>query len=215
MELVVALIRIFKLTYTWCRRRHPRDHEAISCVCQFLIVRRRRGTNFGLADEIADGRRSSIAVSDIAGACLTGLLGNRVSDINIGRIKSQCKEVRPFMSRISIVSASAILLFALCLPADAQQTYRLPDLRTLKHLTTGSSDHAADITGKETTMDFYSASGGEIYTVYSYRGKIVAFSTHLNTDIQNTYHIFMDHTGSGNFQEINRGVPWSIPGWAR
>ena len=111
--------------------------------------------------------------------------------------------------------AAAIIVFALSLPADAQQFYRLPDLRSLKHLTTGSSDHAADIPGKETTMDFYSASGGEIYTVYSYKGKIVAFGVHLNTDIQKTYRLFMDHTGNGSFQEINRGVPWSLPAWAR
>ncbi len=115
----------------------------------------------------------------------------------------------------SVLSVSAILLFGLCLRADAQQSYRLPDLRSLKHLTTGNSDHAADIPGKETTMDFYSAPGGEIYTVYSYKGRTVAFSIHLNTDIQNTYRIFMDQTGNGSFQEINRGVPWSLPAWAR
>ncbi len=118
-------------------------------------------------------------------------------------------------SIVSVLSVSTILLFGFCVRADAQQSYRLPDLRSLKHLTTGSSDHAVDIPGKETTMDFYSAPSGEIYTVYSYRGKIVAFSTHLNADIQKTYRIFMDQTGNGSFQEINRGVPWSLPAWAR
>ncbi len=96
-----------------------------------------------------------------------------------------------------------------------QQGYRLPDLKSMKHLTTSSSDHAPDIPGKETTMDFYSAAGGEIVTVYSYRGKTVAFSTHSNSDPQNTMRVFVDMAGQGVFQEINRATQWQLPPWVR
>jgi hypothetical protein len=119
------------------------------------------------------------------------------------------------MIRLAIMVAVTIGLLLGTLSAEAQQGYRLPDLRSMKRLTTGSSDHAADIPGKETTMDFYSASGGEVYTVYSYRGRTVAFSVHVNSDVQGTYRVYMDHTGNGVFQEINRGVQWSLPAWAR
>ncbi len=119
------------------------------------------------------------------------------------------------MFRLSMMLVATIGLLWGSLNAEAQQAYRLPDLRSMKHLTTGSSEHAADIPGKETTMDFYSASGGEIYTVYSYKGRTVAFSVHMNSDIQGTYRVFMDQLGNGAFQEINRGVPWSLPAWAR
>ncbi|MBI5248865.1 MAG: hypothetical protein HY912_05170 [Desulfomonile tiedjei] len=112
---------------------------------------------------------------------------------------------------------TVILALAACptLSGAQQQGYRLPDLKSMKHLTTSSSDHASDIPGKETTMDFYSAPSGEIFTVYSYRGKTVAFSTHSNSDIQNTLRVFMDLTGQGIFQEINRSVPWQLPAWVR
>jgi hypothetical protein len=100
--------------------------------------------------------------------------------------------------------------------SDAQQQgFRMPDLKSMKHLTTSSSDHAADIPGKETTMDFYSAPSGEIVTAYSYRGKNIAFSIHSNSDYQNTFRVYMDVAGQGIFQEINRSVPWQIPPWAR
>ena len=82
-------------------------------------------------------------------------------------------------------------------------------------MTTGTSNHAPDIPGKQTTMDFYSGPGGEMITVYSYNGKRVAFSTHNNSDMQNTYRIFMDLTGDGWFQEINRGAQWQLPAWVR
>jgi hypothetical protein len=95
------------------------------------------------------------------------------------------------------------------------QKYRLPDLKSLKRLTTSSSDHAPDIPGKETTMDFYSAPSGDMITVYSYSGRSVAFSTYKNSDMQNTYRIFMDLTGDGWFQEINRGAQWQLPAWVR
>ncbi len=98
--------------------------------------------------------------------------------------------------------------------SKAQSLYKMPDVKSMKHLTTSSSDHAPDIPGKETTMDFYSAPDGTIITVYSYRGRTVAFSTHSNKDVQNTYRIFMDLNGNGLFQEINRGA-WQLPTWAR
>jgi len=113
--------------------------------------------------------------------------------------------------------AAAVLGFVLTVVpfADAQQLYRLPDVKTMKRLTTQYSDHASDIPGKETVMDFYSASNGQVITVYSFNGRNVVFSTHSNSDIQNTYRLFMDVEGKGLFQEINRGAPWQIPRWAR
>lgn len=96
-----------------------------------------------------------------------------------------------------------------------QQVFRLPDLKSMKRLTTSTSDHAADIPGKETTMDFYSAPNGEIITVYSYRGRNVVFSAHSNSDFQGTLRVYMDLTGEGVFQEINRSVPWQLPAWIR
>jgi uncharacterized protein Usg len=119
------------------------------------------------------------------------------------------------MRRSIMVAAVIILCVALSSLATAQQFYRLPDLKSFKPLTTSSSDHAPDIPGKETTMDFYTAPSGEIYTVYSYKGRNVAFSVHSNSDIQKTYRIFMDMRGDGNFQEINRGAQWYLPAWAR
>jgi uncharacterized protein Usg len=119
------------------------------------------------------------------------------------------------MQRTIIILAAIILFVILSSLATAQQFYRLPDLRSFKHLTTRSSDHAPDIPGAETTMDFYTAPSGEIYTVYSYRGRNVAFSVHSNSDIQKTYRIFMDMRGDGNFQEINRGAQWHLPAWVK
>jgi hypothetical protein len=85
----------------------------------------------------------------------------------------------------------------------------------MKHMTTKNSDHAPDIPGNETTMDYYTGSTGDVITVYSYRGRTVAFSTHSNKDVQGSYRIFMDLTGEGFFQEINRGVQWQLPAWAK
>lgn len=109
----------------------------------------------------------------------------------------------------------SMLMLSSSLACYAQQKYLLPDVRSLKHLTTGKSEHAADIPGKETAMDFYSAPNGQVITIYSYKGKNVAFSTHSNSDIQNTYRIFLDPTGDGTFQEIQKSIPWELPGWAR
>ncbi len=106
-------------------------------------------------------------------------------------------------------------LILTALPGYTQQKYKLPDIRSLKHITTSQSDHASDIPGKETTMDFYSATNGQIITIYSYRNRPVAFSTHSNTDVQNTYRLFMDLTGEGLFQEVDRSRSWQLPAWAR
>ena len=107
-----------------------------------------------------------------------------------------------------IVIIACSLLISL---ASAQQFYRLPDIRSFKHLTSGSSDHAPDIPGKETTMDYYSRPNGQVYTVYSHRGRNVVFSVHSNSDAQKTRRLFMDMRGDGNFQEINPGTAWYYP----
>lgn len=113
----------------------------------------------------------------------------------------------------------AMLVTSIILSSDlltlAQQSYRLPDIRSLKHLTTRKSEHAPDIPGKETTMDYYSAPSGQIITVYSFNGRDIAFTTHDNSDMQGTYRVFMDMNGTGLFQEVNRAAGWTIPPWAR
>jgi len=114
-----------------------------------------------------------------------------------------------------VASALLITLSILPLFSEAQQKFRLPDVRSMKHLTTKNSDHAPDIPGNETVMDYYSAPNGQMITVYSFRGRNVAFSTHSNSDVQNTYRIFMDLTGEGFFQEINRGMQWQLPQWVK
>lgn len=119
------------------------------------------------------------------------------------------------MVRYSIVIVAFSVFCLVPYVSDAQQKFRPPDIRSMKHLTTKSSDHAPDIPGNETVMDYYSAPSGEMVTVYSYRGRTVAFSTHKNSDIQNSYRIYMDLTGEGFFQEINRGVQWQLPQWAK
>ena len=122
------------------------------------------------------------------------------------------------MRRFCVIVLGVIAFLSLPTLSSAQQApqkYRLPDLRSLKHLTTSRSNHTPDIPGKETTMDFYSAPNGDMITVYSYNGRSVAFSTHNNSDMQKTYRIFMDLTGDGWFQEINKGVQWQLPAWAR
>ena len=119
------------------------------------------------------------------------------------------------MHRTIIILTAIVLFVTLSSLATAQQVYRLPDLRSCKHLATRSSDHAPDIPGAETSMDFYTAPSGEVYTIYSYKGRNVAFSAHSNSDIQKTYRIFMDMNGDGNFQEINRGAQWYLPAWVK
>ncbi len=109
----------------------------------------------------------------------------------------------------------AFILAVSCWEAYAQQLYRMPDVKTMKHLTSKASDHAQDIPGNETSMDFYSAPDGTIFTVYSFRGRTVVFSTHSNSDVQNTYKVYMDMMGNGMFQEINRSVQWQLPPWSR
>lgn len=119
------------------------------------------------------------------------------------------------MARIWIaIAVTSIIIFSDLL-ALAQQAYRLPDVRSLKHLTTRQSDRAPDIPGKETTIDYYSAPSGQIISVYSYQGRDVAFTTHSNSDMQGTYRLFINMNGDGLFQEVNRATQWQIPPWAR
>jgi hypothetical protein len=113
------------------------------------------------------------------------------------------------------VFAGAVVFFS-GLPIYSQQGgYRLPDTRSLKHLTTKQTEHARDIPGKETTTDYYSSPNGTVVTVYTYMGKPVAFSTHSNTDYQGTYRLFMDLAGTGTFQAISRTPAWELPAWVR
>lgn len=118
------------------------------------------------------------------------------------------------MKRSFLGALAAMMVCASGQFATAQQLYQLPDVKSLKHLTTSSSDHAPDVPGKETTMDFYSGTGGTIITVYTFRGRNVAFSTHTNSDVQGSYRVFLDTTGKGLFQDIGKS-PWQLPGWAR
>lgn len=97
----------------------------------------------------------------------------------------------------------------------AQQNFTLPDVSKLKLLTTQWSNHASDIPGKQTRMDFYSTPEGQIITVYSYKGRSIAFSVHSNSDVQKSYRLFIDPTGNHLFQETNPAVHWEIPNWAR
>ena len=119
------------------------------------------------------------------------------------------------MCRSIVIWVATITCSLLVSLASAQQFYRLPDVRSFKHLTTGTSNHAPDIPGKQTMMDYYTAPTGEVYTVYSYKGRNVAFSVHSNSDAQKTRRIFMDMKGDCNFQEINPGLQWYLPAWAK
>jgi uncharacterized protein Usg len=118
------------------------------------------------------------------------------------------------MNRLCVAALAAIVVCFGVFPTAAQQLYQMPDVKSMKHLTTNSSDHAPDIPGKETTMDFYSAPDGTIITVYSYRGRNIAFSTHSNSDVQGTYRVFLDTAGNGLFQDIGKS-PWQLPAWSR
>jgi hypothetical protein len=111
--------------------------------------------------------------------------------------------------------AFVLITFAFTNVCDAQQTYALPDVKSMKHLTSKPSKRGGDQGGGTTIMDFYSAQDGSIVTIYTYRGRPVVFSTHRNEDLQKTYRLFMDQTGAGGFQEIPRGTQWTIPAWAR
>ncbi len=97
----------------------------------------------------------------------------------------------------------------------AQQRFQMPNVGNLKSLTTQMTDRAPDIPGKETTMTFYSGANGDIITVYTYKARNVAFSTHNNSDIQKTYRLFVDFTGERLFQEIPPGSNWTLPPWSR
>jgi uncharacterized protein Usg len=118
------------------------------------------------------------------------------------------------MKRLIVAVLVAIMGSFGALFATAQQLYRLPDIRSMKRLTTSRSDHAPDIPGKETMMDFYSTTDGTIVTIYTFNGRTVAFSTHKNSDIQGTYRAFLDTTGNGLFQNIGK-QQWQLPAWVR
>jgi hypothetical protein len=106
----------------------------------------------------------------------------------------------------------AVLILAFSLScADAQQLYNMPDLKSLKSLTSKAFTRGAD----NTTIDYYSSPDGTIVTVHSYRGRAIAFSAHSNNDIQGTYRVFLDTVGNGMFQEIDRGLQWTVPAWAK
>ncbi|MCA1960285.1 MAG: hypothetical protein LDL33_05780 [Desulfomonile sp.] len=108
-----------------------------------------------------------------------------------------------------------LVLVAAPFAAVGQQVFRAPDVKSMKHLTTKRSDHARDIPGEETTMDYYIGQNGEIITMYSFRGRTVAFSAHSNTGDQQGYRLYMDLKGDGLFQQVNVGPDWQIPQWAR
>lgn len=111
-----------------------------------------------------------------------------------------------------------LLAFALAgapVVAAGQQVFRAPDVKSLKHLTTKHSDHARDIPGDETTMDYYIGQNSEIITIYSYRGRTVAFSAHSAGGDPQSYRLYMDLRGDGIFQQANVGPDWQLPAWAR
>jgi hypothetical protein len=115
-----------------------------------------------------------------------------------------------------LFSALVLIIFSVVpVSSAAQQLYRVPNVSSMKHMTTRSSDRAPEIPGKETSMDYYSTPDGQIVTIYSYRGRNVAFSVHSNSDVKKTYRLFMDLNGKGLFQQVNRGAQWRLPRWAR
>ncbi len=109
------------------------------------------------------------------------------------------------------------ILFAVSSPSliESQQAFRIPDVRSMKHITTKATEHCAQIPGKETTADFYAGPDGLVVTIYSFRGRNVVFSTHNNSDPQKTYRVYMDFLGDGMFREIDRSQPWELPPWSR
>jgi hypothetical protein len=137
------------------------------------------------------------------------------SDIEIDSNKTpREKELAP-MRRPGFTGFLVVVLVAGTMMATAQQLFRLPDKSTLKHLTTKQVDRPPDIQGKQITLDYYSAPNGDVVSIYSFRGKYFAFSTHSNSDPQKTYRMFMDMNGSGTFQQINPSVHWQVPAWAK
>jgi hypothetical protein len=118
------------------------------------------------------------------------------------------------MSKAVFPILSLLILLVVC-PAEAQQSFTLPDVSKMKELTTQWSDHASEVPGKETKMEFYSTPDGLIYTIYSYKGRTLGFSVHSNRDVQKTYRLFLDAVGNRLFQEVNPGTQWQIPQWAR
>jgi hypothetical protein len=119
------------------------------------------------------------------------------------------------MHRFWVIALLIACLLAAPLITAAQQMYRIPDKKALKHLTTKPSSHASGVPGEKTIMDYYEAPNGDIITIHTFRGRSVVFSVHSNKDIQGTYRLYMDMKGDGNFQEISRGSGWQIPAWAR
>jgi len=119
------------------------------------------------------------------------------------------------MGRWYLMVLVAVVLASTPLFIGAQQVYQLPDVRNLKPITSKMVDRAPDIPGAETTLEYYSAPNGQIITTYSYRGRCVAFSTHSNNDVQNTYRFFMDLKGDRLFFEINRPAQWQLPAWVK
>jgi hypothetical protein len=115
----------------------------------------------------------------------------------------------------AVFSILSLLILLGLWPAQAQQNFNLPDVSKMKELTTQWSDHAPDIPGKETKMEFYSTPDGLIYTIYSYKARTLGFSFHSNRDVQKTYRLFLDSAGNRLFQEVNPGTQWQIPPWAR
>lgn len=109
----------------------------------------------------------------------------------------------------------AIVLVGAPLVIEAQQVFRAPDVKSLKHLTTKHSDHAREIPGDETTMDYYIGQDNEIITIYSYRGRTIAFSAHSSSGDPKSYRLYMDERGDGLFRQVNVGPDWQLPAWAR
>ena len=97
----------------------------------------------------------------------------------------------------------------------APRLYRVPDVRSLKYLTTKQAERAPDIPGKETTANYYSTPDGQVVSVYSFRGKTVAFSLNSNTNAGKNFRLFMDLNGDGLFQQVGGGTRWVVPAWAR
>lgn len=138
------------------------------------------------------------------------------SAIEVPLLLSSAFGEEALMLKLFVSVFAAAMLFFSVLPIPAQQGgYRLPDIRSLKHLTTKQTEHARDIPGSETTTDYYSSSNGTVVTVYTYTGKPVAFSAHSNTDYQGTYKLFMDLAGAGIFQEVSTAAAWELPAWVR
>ncbi len=104
-----------------------------------------------------------------------------------------------------------IFMFCCWAPIEAQQLYKMPDVKAFKQLTSKIGTRGSD----KVPMEFYSAPDGTVITVYTFRGRTIAFSTHKNSDVQKTYKLYLDNTGNGLFQEIPSGSQWVVPVWAK